>query len=249
VRTTSAVRFTGPDTGEWVTLTALLPEGLCHASATVVTDGAGKPWIMLTGGSLRSVPNLYCAGGYAGTPRTLMLDPSQADPAWIDAGATPVEVQRFGAATAPSSGGGAVIFGGAVDATLPGAALGDSELLFASDGGMAALPGGALPEARFLAAAATVPGAGGHARQIVAGGATTLGPDACTAGTAGDIAGSSTMWTRDDADGAITKLGAMPSARVGHVAVTGFAGGRQRVWVIGGADGTTPAWDVDEYTP
>jgi hypothetical protein len=251
-RETRVFRFTGPDTGEWTTIAALLPEGLCHASAATIVDGEGKEWIVVTGGSLRSVPNTSCAGGAAPTARALRLDPGAAAPAWEEVPTADGVITGWGAATAASvDGTRAMLWSGSTSTGLPGApvAAGLRIALTADVLGVDEMAP-AAPE-RFLAAAgAARRDADGQPLQIVVGGATTLGPGAgCTGSTSGTIGGSAEVWTYDEDSGALLASETAPRPRAGHVVVVAPSGGRDKVYVIGGQDGQYPVWDVDELRP
>ena len=253
VRTTAYFEFTAADrsAGRWVQIASLLPQGLCQATATTLLDAGGKEWIVLAGGSTRSLPNTSCAGGFAPTGPTLVLDPSAAAPVWVAQTGLVDDRARWGGAIAPAADGkSAFVFGGSSSTTIAGGPTADGSRLTIDVGnklGFAAASD--LPAPSFAAAAASW-SSGGLVRVYVSGGASTLGPaSGCTGSSSGNLPGSSAMWSFDPATGNFGAVASSPARRVGHALVAVPAFDQVKLYAIGGADGTTAAWTVDEYTP
>jgi hypothetical protein len=234
-----------------VQLASLLPQGLCQATASTMVDANGKEWIVLAGGSTRSLPNTSCVGGYAPTSPALVLDPAAATPAWVAQTGVFDDTQRWGGAAAPSADRkSAFVFGGSAATVLTGGASSDGSRINLGAGAKPAFASAAsLPVASFSPAAAAWSG-GGTSRIYVSGGSSSLGPtSSCTGSSSATIPGTSAMWSFDPSTGNFGEVAPSPSPRVGHVLVAVPAFGQTKLYAIGGQDGTTAVWTVDEYTP
>jgi hypothetical protein len=248
-RTTSFFQFTSPDhsTGTWTTLGSLLPQGLCQATASTVVDSAGKEWIVLAGGSTRSLPNTSCAGGFAPTTATLLLDPAAAVPTWTTTTAFDDNVRWGGAVALSADRHTAFVFGGSSATALTGAPTSDgSRFTLATAPAFAS--GSTLPWPIFSAAAASW-SEGNTSRVYLSGGSATLGPASCTGSTSANLLGTDALLAFDPANAGFQPMTPAPARRVFHALLSVPAFAQTKLYALGGSDGTTPVWTIDEYTP
>ena len=265
--------LTGPTSGTWANLPNNIPDmdsnnnnqGLCDATMVTMRSSTNHEWIVVTGGSVRPVPNNACTGGNLPTLNsgryTLVLDPTSPTLNWAtffginsvdNDGAT--AFQRFGGVGAVNAAGSAgLVVAGSQSPTGPGDTTTKATRLTINIAGVPTFvdtPASAdLPAGTFLASAASADNA-----IYVAGGATAVGVvGACNNSTRGNLPSTNRLLRIDGGfAGPWTLLAGMPAARVEHsvVAVESTGGTEDKLYVIGGSNGAgTAATQVFEYTP
>ena len=272
-RTAKMFRMTSTTAGTWTDLPAIPDmdvnggnQGLCDAVMTTVRSPSRKEWVVVTGGSVRPVPNNACNGGdlptLANGRYTLVLDPGAASPTWTlfsslanvdNDGVLPFE--RFGAAAAAASSATSpvIVVGGSQSTGGPGTTVKKATTLTLSNTGVPtfveATAASGLPSGQFLGAAA-----GADNAVYLSGGATAVAVSGtCNSTTRGNLpAMNRLLRLAGSLVGPWTTLTAMPSKRVEHVLLSAetTGGSEDKLYVIGGHDGSgTAATTIFEYTP
>jgi hypothetical protein len=277
-RTVRVFELTSPGHGRWTTFSAGTPgslpdmdptiglaQGLCHGTLLPISDANGKTWLVLTGGTTRSIPNhgpSNCVGGRLPNPqRTLVLDPANPLAGWTeytDTGLNQLDrtvtgiLRRYGSGgAAVASGLGGLVAGGATSTTSPGTTTASVSTVTVSPSGVPTFtPEADWPEAAYGADVVRVATTLGPFFYAL-GGASALTPPSCASTDRGEWPGTTAVRRiAESLAGTWIAVAPLPTVRTQAHAVVAAGLGADKIYLVGGVDAQgVPVTQIDEYTP